>query len=416
MACKSELWTQLRYAIKLYDSMYSYAVGTFFTNYKLLQDELYGAHTLNTSTKMDAVKLGLSTFISTDYISQIIIELARVGYSSISTTILTSLADLAKGMSDASETIKSRSITYNSITNNAGNVGDGNLIRNVKTKFGDISEGCSLQHTKIMAEITTDSKTGGATLLDKESFTLKGDGVVGVDAIDVGTVTSDTLNGTVRNWSTLGGNLATNGDFLLSTTGVTLDVTGWTLADNNPANVSIDTSVIYNAQTYSLKMLANNKISQATTSGDVSKPFFVIVPLLKGTAGSDGNIIISLGRKSLSTITVSSLSTTTWTVAVFGTDENGFYDNWKQANSEVSVELTGASTGHIYIGGILLAQPDEFDGNYYLMHAGSVPMQIGDYWFVTDSCSNTGRIQSTLARIYGTSLPHTSSGETYGDL
>ena len=415
MASKSELWTQLRCAIKLFDSLYTYSTGIFFINYKLLQDELYGSHTANTATKIDTVKLGLSTVISADYISQIILELARVGYSSTTTDIPTALANLAQGMTDASETIKSRTITYNSITNNAGNVGDGNLLRCVKTKHGDISEGCSLQHSKIKAEITADSKTSGLTLLDKENFILKGDGNIGVDAIDVGDTTSEILSGTVRNWSTSGGNLATNGNFLNSTTGVRLYINNWTLADDNPANVAIDTSTIYNAQTYSVKMLANNKISQPTTLGDKTKPFFVIVPLLKGTAGSDGNVIISLGSKSLSAITVSSLSTTNWTVAIFGTDENGFYDNWKQLNSEVSVELTGATTGHIFIGGILLAQPDEFDGNYYLMHAGSVPMQVGDYWFVTDSCSNTGRIQSTIARLYGTSLPHASSGETYGD-
>lgn len=117
---------------------------------------------------------------------------------------------------------------------------------------------------------------------------------------------------------------------------------------------------------------------------------------------------------------MSSVADTTWLDVVIGTSgSDGWYDNFKEdsSNSGVRVQISLASrtTGSLGLGEIILAQPNIYDGKYYLLTAGRTDFLRGDYFTITDSVANTGRIQTTLARLFNFQFPHTSGAPTYAD-
>jgi hypothetical protein len=50
-----------------------------------------------------------------------------------------------------------------------------------------------------------------------------------------------------------------------------------------------------------------------------------------------------------------------------------------------------------------------------LVTAGPIDFLKGDNWDWTDTVANTGRIQTTIARLYRKYLPYTAGTPTYAD-
>lgn len=427
-ASKAELWDQLTKAIKILDETFKYA-GQNTTNFLGLLDSLQqayeGHHIGITNSQMASLRSQINAVcgVSTP-LDALLIELARVGYNSLATTAATALDDIAKGMNAASETITNRAWTYGSISAGVSNTGTGTVYRLTTDKYSGTIETGAFPGGVVKVEITDDKKNGKSSGTAQAS--IYGSGIIPTDSIALGTCPSGT--NTLTAFRSQDGILS-NVDFVTYTDdGSNVGATGWTFAaTTKTTKLDVDTSNYYRKQSdgtagVTIKFMDNNTATQyivdASGSIDITKPVFLIVRYYRYSI-CDGTLTIRLGSKT-ETVTLTSVSDTTWLDVVLGVaDSDGWYDNFKEDSggygARILIDLASRTTGALGIGEIILAQPTEYDGKWYLMTAGRTDFIRGDYFTFTDSVSNTGRVQTTLARLYRKHLPHTAGTPTYAD-
>lgn len=427
-ASKSELWDQLAKAVKILDETFKYA-GQNATNFLGLVDTLQqayeGDHIGTTNSALTSLRSQLNSVCgNTDALNTLLIELAKIGYNSLSTTATLALDDIAKGMDGASETVKNRGWGYGASTAGGSNVGTGLLYRLVTDKYNNVIEAGSFSGGVVKAEITSDKNTG--TESGNEQCVLYGSGIMPTDNIYLGTAPSGSIILTAKraqDGMLANGNLATYTD-----TGTDVSFSSWTADNTTKATyLTYDTVTYFRKQDLTTagvtaKFLNNNALTQYITSAtsrfNTALPTFLIVRFYRYSS-CDGTLTIRLGSKT-TTVTLASAPAATWTdVALGATGEDGWYDNFKEDSSglgvRIKIELTSRTTGELGIGEILLIQPTIYDGKYYVLTAGVTDFVKGDYFTLTDTVSNTGRIQTTIARLYRKHLPHTSGSPTYAD-
>lgn len=423
-ASKAELWDQLAKAIKILDETYKYA-GQNATNFiglvDTLQQAFEGDHIGGTNTAFASLRSQLSSICgSADGLNALLIELAKIGYSSLATNASAALDDIAKGMIAASETVKNRAWTYGAMTAGGSNVGTGVLYRLTADKNNQTIETGAFHGGIVKAEITTDKNTG--TISGSEQCKIYGSGLVPVDNIYLGTAPSGEMS--IYAKRAVDGILS-NGNFAsYADDGTDVTFSSWTATATTKATyLTTDTSNYYRKIDSSIagvtaKFLDNNSLTQYVSNINPSLPCFLIVRYYRYSS-CDGTLTIRLGSKT-SAITLSSQADTTWLDAVIGTSgSDGWYDNFKEDSggygARVAITLASRTAGSLGLGEVLLIQPTLYDGKYYLLTAGRTDFLKSDYWTFTDSVSNTGRIQTTLCRLYKKYLPHTSGTPTYAD-
>lgn len=427
-ASKSELWDQLAKAIKILDETFKYA-GQSATNFLGLLDTLQqayeGDHIGTTNAQFVSLRSQLNSIcgVSTP-LDALLVELARIGYSSLATTGSTALDDIAKGMNGATETVKNRAWTYGSIAAGVGNTGTGTIYRLTTDKYGGTIETGAFPGGIVKAEITGDKNTGRQS--GTEQASLNGSGVIPTDYLYLGTCPASST--TLTAYRAQDGILSNPNFSTYTDDGSNVTATSWTFdATTKTTKLDVDVSNYYRKQSdgsagVTIKFMDNNAATQYVTSAsssiDTTKPCFLIVRYYRYST-CDGTLTIRLGSKT-EAVTLSSVSDTTWLDLVLGvSDSDGWYDNFKEDSgglgARIKIELTSRTTGALGIGEVILAQPVQYDGKWYLMTAGRTDFIKGDSFTFTDSVSNTGRIQTTLARLYGKHLPHTSGSPTYAD-
>ena len=427
-ASKAELWDQLAKAIKILDETFKYAgqnSPSFLSLLDTLQQAYEGDHIGATNTQLTSLRTQLNSICGVSApLDSLLVELARIGYSSLATIGSTALDDIAKGMNGATETVKNRAWTYGSIAAAVGNTGTGTVYRLATDKYGNTIETGAFPGGVVKVEITSDKNTGRPS--GTEQASINGSGVIPTDYLYLGTcpASSSTLT---ANRSQDG--LLSNGNFAAYVDdGSNITATNWTFGDTTKTTkLLVDIVNYFRKQSdgtagVTIKFMDNNSATQyitdASSSIDTTKPCFLIVRYRRYSS-CDGTLTIRLGSKT-EAITLSTVSDATWYDLVLGvTDSDGWYDNFKEDSSgfgvRIAATLTSRTTGELGIGEIILAQPTLYDGKYYLMTAGATDFIKGDSFTFTDSVSNTGRIQTTLCRLYGKHLPHTSGTPTYAD-
>ena len=404
-ASKAELWTQLSKAIKIADENFKYA-GQNSTNFLSLVDSLQqayeGDHIGNTNAALASLRSQFNSICAnTDLLNSIILELAKVGYNSIATVAATALDDISKGMKLATETISSRAWTYGAVANDALNVGTGTVYR-----------------------LTTDKNTGATS--GAESAKIYGYGRTPTDSINLGSAPSGETTISAKKASD---GILANGNFSsYDDSGTDVSVTSWTFGTATKAtHVNIDTAIYFrnidpSTTGKSVNLLLDNTMTQyllnASSRINPDLPVFFIVRYYR-KSNCDGTLTITLGSKSTN-VTLTTVLNATWLDLVLGvSNSDGWYDNYKSDTNKLGVKieiaLSSRTTGTLNIGEVILAQPTYYDGKYYLLTAGATDFLKGDNFTFTDSVSNTGRIQTTLARLYRKHLPHTSGTPTYAD-
>lgn len=427
-ASKAELWSQLSKAIKVYDELFKYA-GQATTNHLGLADALQqayeGDHIGDTNTALTSLRTSLNGLCGQNTLLEgLLKELARIGYSSLATTGSTALDDIAKGMNGASETVSSRAWTYGNIAAGVGNTGTGTIYRLKTDKYGNVIEAGAFPGGIVKAEITSDKNTGRQS--GTEQALIYGSGVIPTDYIYLGTCPASSA--TLQAYRAQDGILSNPNFATYTDDGSNVTATSWTFdATTKTTKLDVDVTNYFRKQSDGsagvvIKFMDNNAATQYVTSAsssiDITKPCFLIVRYRRYTS-CDGTLTIRLGSKT-EAVTLSTITDATWTDIVLGvTDSDGWYDNFKEDSSglgaRIKIELTSRTTGALGIGEIILAQPTLYDGKYYLMTAGATDFIRGDSFTFTDSVTNTGRIQTTLARLYGKHLPHTAGTPTYAD-
>lgn len=423
-ASKAELWTQLSEAIKISDELLKFGnanTPNFVSMLDTLTQAFEGNHVAATASALNSFRGSLVSLVNqTGHLTPLILELAKVGYSSKAKDVQAALNDIFDGMYSLSETVKNRSWTYGTVAIGGSNVGTGILYRLVYDEIAELIEAGLGGNLK--AQITVDKNTGASA--GSEICYLHGDGIPPTDVLEPGSVPGTFVNLVAT--QNEDGQLNNSSFESYTGTGATLAFDSWTLGDATKALAN--TSIIFRPAPglttgTSLELTDNNTATQyildaAKSSIDLTKPVFLIVRYRRKTS-CDGTLTISLGSKT-NAVTLSTKTDATWyDLAVGDADEKGWYDNFKEDSSSkgfrVILTLSGRTTGSLLIDNVILAQPTQYDGKWYLLTAGQTDFLNGDYWTYTDSVANTGRIQFTLNRLFGKYLPHTSGTPTYPD-
>lgn len=423
-----ELWTQMSNVVKIVDEIFKFA-GQNSPSFASLQDTLQqsyeGDHIGNTNTAITSLRTTLNGICGQSLpLEALLVEIARVGYSSLVTTGSLALDDIAKGMNAATETIKNRAWTYGSIAATAGNVGTGTVYRLTTDKYAKTIETGAFPGGVVKVEITSDKNTGRQS--GTEQASINGSGVIPTDYIALGTCPAG--SSTLTAYRAQDG-LLTGGNFSdAASDGSNVSATGWTFAYTTvTTKLAVDTTNYFRKQStgaagVTVKFMADNTatqyITQAASFIDPTKPCFLILRYYRYSS-CDGTLTLRLGSKT-TTVTLTSVSDTTWLDVALGVSgSDGWYEKFKEDSGglgvRIQVDLASRTTGALGIGEIILAQPVNYDGKWYLMTAGVTDFIKGDSFTFTDSVSNTGRIQTTLCRLYGKHLPHTSGTPTYAD-
>ena len=426
-ASKSELWAQLRNAIKIPDEVFKFGISNtpkFVVLLDTLTQLLEGLHVPQTIGAFNTMKSSLAAVVSnSNVLAPLVIELAQIGYGSTATGVTQALTDIFNGMSSASETVTSRGWTYGSIFTGVSNAGTGTCYRLLHDKNNLQIEAGSLVGGITLVKVINDKNTGATE--GAERVTISGYGVPATDALSLGTAPAGLT--TVSATKSESGKLSNSSFETYTGSGATLAFTGWTTT--TPASSAANTSIYYRKNPglttgTSVEFTDNNTITQwisnASSRFDVSLPVFLIVRYRRKN-NCDGSLTIRLGSKTAAVADLTVKADATWYDLVLGvTNSDGWYDNFKEDNLGLGVRiaatLASRTTGELLIDNIILAQPALFDGKYYLVTAGQTDFLKEDYWTFTDVVLNTGRIQTTVARLFGIHLPHTAIGATYTDI
>jgi len=425
MVTKASFFTQIANLIKILDETYKYsAINT--TNLldviETAQQSYEGNHISATESAVASFRSNYSGILSsgTALLNSVILDLARQGYNSLSTSVVAALVDIAKGMNDGTETILNRSFTFAPIVSGGSNVGTGTVYRTTKGKWGhDLESGVG---GTVRVNITSDRNTGRQS--GAEQSVIFGDGQKPADQLDIGTASGTTADLSSKRISD---SILANSSFdTFAGTGGggTFAATPWTVSSQS--NFDGDISNYYRTPASgtpaSLKFLTNASIEQTfSTAGisfDTTRPAFLIVRFNRQIGLCDGTLTIRLGSQTESVVLAAQ---TGWNVITLGigATNKGWYDVFKEDNSgngvRIKIELSGRTTGTLLVDDVLLVQPQLYNGLYYMLVPGQTDFLIGDTFSFADTVAETGIIQKWIARLYSTSLPHTSGAPTYPD-
>lgn len=424
MVTKSSLWTQLANAIAVIDETFqssNIGANSFLTRLNTLTASFEGNHVPTTSARFQSLRTYLNSVLAASTtLDSLIIELARIGYASQNTTVLNCLSDIYSGMVTASETVKERGYTFG--TPSFTGTGDGQLYRITTDKTGQLIEKGYVETGQFEGKIIQDATSGtssGAELLE-----IYGIGATPVDTLEPGNHPITTLQ--IPAIQSANG-ICRNGDFVnYSLGGATYTINYWDITQDDAAYVGISTTEYYRKTAggvgQSCIFLQDNKIEQDfsnfTQDFDTSKPVSVIVRF-KRLSSCDGQLILSFGGVTEAFADLTLYSAGAWHDIRIGiTDESDcWFDNFNTANPKLGIELNSRTTGSLAISDVIVYQPESYDGTFYTLTAGSYGNDFlkNDLFEWTDLVSNTGRIQTTLARLYSRYLPSTSGTPTYSD-
>lgn len=422
-ASKAELWTQLANAIKAIDSLFKNCATdspNFLGLINTLQQSYEGAHINNTNNGFNTLINQMSGICgSSSVLDSLIVELARVGYNSQATTASNALDDIYRGMLAASETVKHRNWTADTINTAAINTGTGIPYRCVTDEGTLTIESGNIVGGKIVAKIISDQSSG--VVSGNEPCLIAGEGVLPTDNIRYGDIPTGSVQITAK--KAVDGLLSNANFATINDDGTYVTFDSWTAGNTTKAtHLSYDTAIYFrkidvNTTGKSAKFIADNTLKQWVSNINTSLPLFLIVRYYRNAC--DGALTINIGSQSVSVADLTAVADTTWHDLAIVDTAKSWYPVYKEsfggAGVEIGIELSGHSTGTLLLGEIILAQPTFFNGAYYLLTAGATDFLIGDNWNWTDTVANTGRIQTTLARLYRKYLPYTAGTPTFAD-
>lgn len=449
---KAEMWTQISNFIALIDAHFVWT-NTNSDNYlgleDTLQQSLEGQHSNDVNSYLRSWRQQLNSRFSAHRATLLLMfkELAKFGYS-LSTEGKTDrdiLLEIANAMDGGSETVKNRAMTYGSISAGGSNVGSATIYRCTEDVHGNNLE-IAVSGT-VRADVVSDKNTGATQ--GNELVTFRGNGNVRVDNIQYASSTNEVLPSVQLQTSGNTTGLLVDGSFdtLETSSALTKNLQdNWTLNDytlferdastffrfkqGQGARVNgTGTALVAKSGTSDVWFAQYIGRTRKTFKKDV--PYFLVLRVMVDNALTDGTLTLRLGTQT-TTLDVSTLSANTWADVVLGTDDKGYFENFKEnwidssTNQDLGVRVrvdvaSRTVAGKIWFDEIVLAEGKLFNGVYYCPVAGgnadgsAADALVGDTWSWADSSSNTGRIQTMCSELLKFSFPHTSGTPTYAD-
>lgn len=437
MAWPADGWTQMKYIVQLLDEFFKFgsinATNNFKDIFANIRTNYTGDNIKGTDTTIGSLRSTLSGLMSqVGTLEALVAELATRGYSSKATSTSDYLSDIIDGMATAGTTLKSRGYTYATVPPTSG-TGSGGLIRSTKDINNSNIEVGYYTGVTTVAECVADKNMSNIAI-GEESFALYGSGMSGIDNIDLGAAPPSSLNMTTKAVrSQTSGGILLNPSFTTAagTDGVDKTFSSWELSSG--ANFAQSTAIYFqndpsSSVGYGATFLANASMTQyvrTPTGGSSTRfldnrlPYFFIVRVYRKDS-CDGTVTLRLGTQT-ETFDISTYADATWHEFKLGVADNkGYYRNFKEDYSNqgvrVGVSLASNTTGTMIVDDIILRQAFLWDGKPVLITSGATDFLLGDTITYTDTPTNTGRMQTTLARLFGVSFPSVAGGtETYSD-
>lgn len=211
----------------------------------------------------------------------------------------------------------------------------------------------------------------------------------------------------LRNPSFEEGALTTN-TALASTT----QITGWTAT--TAANWKTRSTSGYYYRGYpgapstlwGLECIASDTLTQAVLTANPGATFppetpFHIQVAWQRKSSATGNLVLHLGSQS-TTVDISTGTNDVWNILQLDLDSSRFYDNFKEDDLDVKLEVTSLATGTVVVDDVVLAPMVNLDGTWWAVVGGATPWLKGDTRvFSGDARGATAIINYWLWRAYG---------------
>lgn len=336
-------------------------------------------------------------------------------------------SDFTSGRWTRVDAVESRELTYGSVTAGATNVGTGLLRILSQDHYGYPLESCHIE-----SKVAVCIRDGAQVQTHSEVFQISGENAQpdGLRRIGSGAA-AQTLTGLTTinaesflanpSLSSIGGTAPTAGSPVAVAAVNT--ITGWTLATISGA--TLDADVTYRnlpgeTRRFSLRFAANNKLSQIVGASRRAQ-FLAFIAYWRQVAvyregNCDGTLTLKWGRVTV-TVAMTSLSNGAWNLVTAALDRDLYGVNFTETNMEVSLELSGRTTGSIYIQDWTCGAMIPIDGRPAALIGGATPFRLRDRFTagVTQSDATKGRINEMLWRAGLPSLPAVTSGATLAD-
>jgi hypothetical protein len=331
------------------------------------------------------------------------------------------LPRLYRYFADNAKTVKSRAFSFGSWSAVTG-TGTGAIYRLTKDEY-DFTIESGFAEVKT-AECIQDAHSG--TQRHQELFRIRGKpagrdalerigtgGAVNVQCLSAASTAQWVQNPSFEN-------VQNSGTFASNT-----DLTGWTMsAYANFVSVTSDYYKDNPAATTSrcLRLSTNASIYQSfegvKLNWNRNVPLFAQIAF-KRESSCDGTLTLTVGGKSTSVVLSAQSG---WTVLTFAVTTDAWFKQWNEAapsgtptDANIKIELSGRTTGTLLIDDFILGPYTGLDGAWVAIVGGATPFLQRDVFTVTDTSSDTGIIQTQLARAYGFYLPHTSGSPTWSE-
>jgi hypothetical protein len=319
---------------------------------------------------------------------------------------------------DNSSKVLSRGFSFGAVAAGGSNVGTGTIRRLTVDMYNFVIESGFAEVKTI--ECIRDSNNGVPR--HSEVFSLRGK-PVGRDNLErigtgfLGTVEAMSCASTIR-----AGVQNPSFDSLATTTfSAVTDVQGWTMSafasfETSTAEYYRDTPGVTTNR--SLRFLANGTLKQTFAAmrfnWDPNVPIYAQVNF-KREGACDGNLKIKIGSV---TSTVALVAQSGWTIHTFVITTNAWMKNWDAVGSDpttngITLEWSDRTGGTLYIDDFLLGPYQNLDGAWIAAVGAATPFVLRDVFTFTDTSTDTGIVQTQLAKAYHFYLPHASSGNTW---
>lgn len=307
-----------------------------------------------------------------------------------------------------SYTIKSRGITFGSVSAGGANIGTGTINRLTKDE-NNLDIEATFMDVKTL-KCVSDQTTG--SLRHQETFEIRG----AAPSRDSLSPLGSGLLSQIRCFSAADSLLSNPSfsDFGGTITSLT-SLTNWTAA-SSLANFNLDQSNYYrdfpgDTTPAALKFLANDNVSQRLSvrgaNLDATVPYYIQLAYNRQVGSGDGTLTLALGSQ---TVSVALVAQTGWNVLRLTIGQKNWYKTWAEDNADVVITLGSRTTGSVLVDDVLLVPYVPFDNLWYCPIGGATPFLVNDYFTFTDALTGSDSVlQKWLWRALNAYLPHSGA-------
>lgn len=316
-------------------------------------------------------------------------------------------------------TVKSRDITFGSISAGGSNVGTGTINR------------LTVDENALKIEATTVEVKTFECVLDANSRSSEGEEVFevrgkaaskdGLETLGSG-LSAEMRAVSCRDSSSF----ITNPSFetYTGTAAVPTDIQGWTVSDLTKCEIDTTgtTTTAYrqmpgSTTMYSLKLDGVTTLTQELSVRDTKLspgvPYYLQIAYNREVGSGSMTIQIELGNTTKSVVLAAQ---TGWNILRLDIGSGSWFKNFNKQDLAVVVKCTAYTSGYVLLDDIVFVPMTQVDGCYYTIVGTQTPFLRRDIFTFTDTGGTSAILQYWFWRGTGHYLPHTTGGtETFAD-